>query len=221
LREAAAEQALDMKASIAIARETAEAAKKSADAANLSAYAALRVELPILMMDRPSLDSIDGPVPENGAYGTSELTTLPYENCVIPSVNFRNHGRTAAFPTALHIGYCVARKIPPTPVYLHSVRFRGETIIKAADSFEVYIHFDLKLTDHERSEMKAGATMWLWCWICFDTFMRSSGENVFTWKWSRLPEDGDNADAYHFIALRRTPIEIKDMGLERYQGNAE
>ena len=87
---------------------------QAADAAEISARAALRVELPVLIMNPPNLWS-GGEKMHSGS--PNYLDIIPFEECFIGVVSFANRGRTVAMPLQLDIGFAVARLCPPTPVY--------------------------------------------------------------------------------------------------------
>jgi hypothetical protein len=67
-RRAGKRQSHDMEASVRVANRSAQAAEGAANAADLSAKAALRVEQPILTARDPGLISISGNVPKDRSY---------------------------------------------------------------------------------------------------------------------------------------------------------
>lgn len=196
-------QSRDTRTGVKAAQDSADAAKAASEAAQISARAAFRVELPVITMDPPELLSITGAMPD-GPYGGSSLHGLPYENCAISGVEFLNHGRTSALPTGLSIGFCVALALPPTPVMLKTVPFSHRAIIREnGGTFEPQIHFDFGLSDNNRKELANGSTLWLWVSLAYDDFMLQTRTVMFIWRWGRLPEDADNESAYHFIPNKR------------------
>lgn len=214
LRAAADQQAKDMK-------ESLTAAKKAADAADLSATAALRVEQPIISMLEPELMSITGPVPKDRAYACGGLHGLPYENCVIPQLAFRNRGRTHAFLSSVHLGYMIAKDRPPRPGQFKTVHFRDGTIISIDTKFNMSIDFDLGLTDPQREELRNGAILWVWCLLTYDDFMDLRLGKEFWWQWSHYPEDAGRDDAYHFMALNGRDKIDPELLRDDYESAAE
>jgi hypothetical protein len=186
------------------ARISAEAAQKAGEAADLSAKSALRLEQPILTMRTPELSTIKGNVPKDRGYATAVLTGLPWENCVVAGVAFENRGRTTAFADSLHLGYSIARVMPPRPSYSRVIHFRDDAIIQArrARPFPISIDFDFDLQDWQRAKLREGEILWFWCLIVYIDFMDMRWGKEFGWQWTRYPEDHDRDDAYHFMGLR-------------------
>jgi hypothetical protein len=97
-----------------VTKESADAARKAADAADLSAHAALGMELPIVRATRPAdLLMLDKPVPVDKPYGGIVADHFPSQYSAVSAIYFRNDGRTPAFPLQMQVGYRALEKLPP------------------------------------------------------------------------------------------------------------
>jgi hypothetical protein len=105
LRSAADQQARDMQASLAIAKESAEAAK-------LNAQAALGAELPILSWVKVKL--LDHTSPDH------EVCGHPPKK-IIFRFDIKNFGRTPAEVTKIGIAWAVSKHFPQTETQHHSI----------------------------------------------------------------------------------------------------
>jgi hypothetical protein len=192
---AAADQSSDVRASVAVAQ-------KGADAADLSAKAALRVEQPILTARPPLLVGIKGPMPTDRTYGGVSLASLPDQNCVLSTLTFVNHGRTPAILSSLHVGYLIGRE-NHRPRYSRTIHFRDGAIISPnREPFPVSVDFDFNLQDDQRTELRRGAILWVWTLLVYDDFMDLRLGKEFAWQWGRYPEDSLRPNTYHFMALK-------------------
>jgi hypothetical protein len=95
--------------------------KKAADAADLSAKAVTIVEFPIIrtLWIGPDLLSVDGLIElgmSGESYGGVVNDGPPTEFSVVSEIEYRNYGRSPAFPIQMHIGYAVVQRLPEIPV---------------------------------------------------------------------------------------------------------
>jgi hypothetical protein len=166
--QAAVEQSRDMKASIAVAQRAAEAAE-------LSAKAAIGVELPIISITdfalmEISAGRITGGVPPE----VSELQ-LP----------FKNSGRTVASLIEQCIETIVVDALPTIPVYEHIYPFVPGTLVEAGKPSPVSIqNYFVRLTAVERDTIKDQTkSLWLYGYISFEDRLGERHESRFCARW--------------------------------------
>ena len=145
-------------------------AKQAADAADLSARAAIAIELPIIRINPGSL-----------GFSSSESS----QGYWIGNVILSNLGRTKAFPIEIQIGYTVGNGLPESPIYQFSKPFLPNDIIEpdpkithqmstAEFEFEVSRESIDRVT---RNEMN----LWVYCKLIYLDFMQNRHEAGFCW----------------------------------------
>src|SRR6202043_377548 len=95
------------------------------NAADLSARAAVALELPIIRV-----------MPERFSYGSSldgGGDNLRINWCVISHLNFANGGRTKAFPIEVQCGWSAGDKLPDVPAYTFTKLFSVNSIVDPTD----------------------------------------------------------------------------------------
>jgi hypothetical protein len=93
-------------------RDTVEATHKAAEAAELSARAAIGIELPVIRAITTDLIYTDKLISSEGPYGGIVNDRSPTKYSAIGYIRFENHGRTPAFPEKISVGWKVAEKLP-------------------------------------------------------------------------------------------------------------
>ena len=101
----AKDQQADVKESLRISGDAVEAAKRSAEAADLSAKASIEVELPSLHVES---------VKTTFAWRDDIKAWL---NLFIPEITIKNYGRTPAFVTEVSVAVHVGITMPCEPIY--------------------------------------------------------------------------------------------------------
>jgi hypothetical protein len=194
------QQSRDMKALIATA-------DKTANAAMLNAQAAIGMELPVIRFATPDLEHLDGPIPEQGPYATGDQHGIPTKYSVVSIVTMHNHGRTAAFPTSFSVGWRVVRDLPEIPVY-HRIFpcERGSIIredsVKEESFFQMDIRLTIELTDHQIPAIEAQAAhLWLYVLLQYNDFMGNPHEAGACWRWGRP----DTVGIYYFASDGKPP----------------
>jgi hypothetical protein len=144
-----------------VTKESADAARKAADAADLSAHAALGMELPIVRATRPAdLLMLDKPVPVDKPYGGIVADHFPSQYSAVSAIYFRNDGRTPAFPLQMRVGYRALGKIASgSPAYYRTILFEGDAIMKPEpreDALYAEMHYGIDLTVEEIAALKEG-----------------------------------------------------------------
>lgn len=169
------------------ARKTTRAAIKAAEAADLSAKAAIGIELPIIRCTQnPFLINVTEPPSEEHPFRGGMGTNNPGRYTVISSLSFGNHGRTPAFPMMLDVGWkVVTDQLPPEPVYNQTVQSSATAIINPNDSFEAAARACIELSEDERKRMREkAATLWLYISLHYRDFLNMPHEARFYWRYS-------------------------------------
>jgi hypothetical protein len=186
---ASVRQSRDMEASIAVAL-------KAANAADLSARAAIGVESPIIRFDAPDLYKLAGPFPETGPLGGPDQTGVPSRYSGVGWVIMRNGGRTAAFPSRFDIGWNVSATLHENPSYDHVYLFQRGTIIREDHvKSDPYCRFEIRLTIELSDEQiatiaKQTAHLWLYCRLHYTNFLEDRYEARACWAWTKPRGDG-------------------------------
>jgi hypothetical protein len=151
-------------------------ARIAAHAADLSARAAVAIELPIVRV-----------VPEKFGYGTSLDNDNPRtEWCIIGSLVFFNVGRTQAFPVEVQCGWAVGDKLPDVPSYTFTKPFPINLIFeanpKATEGLNIS-EFELTFAPGLYDGVRNGTvSMWFYCNVAYLDFMQNRHEAGFCWR---------------------------------------
>ena len=149
-----------------------EIAIKAANAADLSARAAVAIELPIMILD-----------PDNGSFGDRfEFGRRTEEFCVM-NIGFKNEGRTKAFPIETAFGWTVGNELPAKPVYRWTRPFGMDAII-GPDILQVEtVNLWMDLPDGTNQGIRDGnVSLWFYCRLSYLDFMRTKHEAGFCWR---------------------------------------
>jgi hypothetical protein len=154
-------------------------ARIAANAADLSARAAVAIELPII---RANLSKL--------IYGWSkdgEPDNPRIDWCCITYLNFYNGGRTKAFPIEVRCGWVVGSKLPDVPLYTNAKALPINCVFEPNNSEEpdqVRINdFGLKIAPGLYEELRSNAvSLWFYCSIVYFDFMQTRHEVGFCWK---------------------------------------
>lgn len=187
------------------AKTAADAAAKSANAADLSARAVIRIELPIIRAYGPELIDVNRPIPREGPIvGTvNDLTPGTFSN--VNSIEFRNNGRTPALLSSIKIGWQITKNLPPVPTYSHSETLNKGQIIKA-DSEET-IELPRHTITLTQDQIDAVIAKTVYCWffvsLSYSDFMDDLHEARFCWRWG-CP---DGAGIHYFASDGNPPVD--------------
>ena len=174
----AAQQANDMKTSLEIAKE-------SADAAALSAKAAIGVELPVIRADGPELLDLDKPMPESGPYAGAHVELIPGKYSAVPDIEFRNEGRTQAFLLRVRIGWEVNERLPRVPEFRMAKEFGpGESIFSQSTiRIDCPYHTIQMDQDQINSLIEKRRRFWFFVSIEYEDFIGVKHDARFCWRW--------------------------------------
>jgi hypothetical protein len=167
--------------------------KQAADAATLSAKAAIGIELPIIRALSPKLIDVGAPIPDHGPYaGGIVEEAAPNKYAVIGHVIFRNDGRTPAFPLQLAIGHRVAQELPTKPAFTCTETIAPGKILPIQGE-EVWIdaRYQMEFSAGEIAAIKSETTrLWLYCSLTYSDFLTERHEVHFCWLWGRPDKTG-------------------------------
>lgn len=122
-------QVKELKASVEVARQTAQAAE-------LNARAVIRMELPIIRIFPDHLTRTDRLQGENESFiGGAADGCRPTKFSALRICDFRNDGRTPAFPITLSLGWKITDVLPNIPIYTKSFKFKHSSVMNPNDDF--------------------------------------------------------------------------------------
>lgn len=190
-------------------KKAADAAKKAANAAELSARAVISIELPIIRAKPAELVATNKSFKDGDRFlGGSITDSLPTKFSIVHFECCKNYGRSPAFPEMISVGWMVDATLPDQPQYLKSFVFNPASVIKPdpEDEFSLHdVHFGIDLTDDELEGIKEGRA-WLWFYgcLCYRDFMNESREYRFCWRYAnQTPEQ--TTSHYHFSSNGNPP----------------
>jgi hypothetical protein len=177
MRQIDERQAKDFAASIELAR-------RSADAADLSAKAALGAELPALH------------IVEVSAMGNL-VEPQKWIAHFYPIIRIKNYGRTPAFVSGVVTNMCVARTVSAQPAYSEFTQFPTRFVIPGGETYE---HTDpvmmvrTKLTEAEQDAfLTEMGDLFVFGVIRFKDFLGMSWEKGFLFNYVRRIADFNDA----------------------------
>jgi hypothetical protein len=165
--------------------------KKAADAADLSAKAVTIVEFPIIRTAwiGPDLLAMNGPI-SSGMSGENYVGAvndgIPTEFLAVSNIEYRNHGRSPAFPIQMLMGYAVTKKLPDIPVYKSKGILSPSAILKERDSSTIEVHYGFQLSAAERTAItNSEAVLWFYILMTYLDIMDRSHEIGSCWQWGK------------------------------------
>ena len=171
------------------AKIAAEAARDAANAANLSAKAAIALELPLLRVS-PSIpvplkdDATILFIPSARIEGTPITQITKY--AVIDDLIVHNVGRTSATPLGIKLGTMVAHELEGEPMYTNDHGAEAQSLLPGDKSVQAPIAVIITLTAGEMQQLqKPGEFFWIYVEIAYLDFMDQKHEVRFCWRWER------------------------------------
>jgi hypothetical protein len=125
------------------------------------------------------------PSPEKPLRGSGIITTsVPDQYSVLSALEFRNFGRTPAFPTKLMTGWKVGGELPAEPDYFNSVNSSSAAIIKPdGGEFQAAVRLIVELTPDDRENLlKKTAFIFLYASLHYRDFLNNPHEARFCWQ---------------------------------------
>jgi hypothetical protein len=156
---------------VSLARST----RVAANAADLSARAAIAIELPIIRANAGKL-----------GYGTGQDERGQRHHVWVSGVIFSNLGRTKAFPIEVQIGCIIGDRLPKTPVYRFMGPFDTNAILNPVPEPAIEISltkFEFEALPDIYERLRARSTnLWFYCNLIYLDFMQTRHESGFCWK---------------------------------------
>jgi hypothetical protein len=189
LKESAERQSREMDASIRVAQI-------SADAAALSARAAIGLKLPIVRCDVPTIFAADDPF-ERGGIGASNLFVYDFHKII--DLEFRNRGETPFYPTEVGLGWLLTEQpaveletVPNDPDYTDIHSISGETVVQELFRFPTHETFVIRTQDPAlKADLNGGRkNVRVLAYIKYRDFLGDAHEARFCWRWSQGSRDG-------------------------------
>jgi hypothetical protein len=179
-----------------------EVALKIANAADLSARAAIGVELPVIIIGTPELWGSN----HQGGGGVG-ISGIPrgYIYFKILHIAVGNGGRTPGFPSEISLGYQIGEKISDIPNYSWSRPISTANTLRPDKTLNLDCSdFFISVTADQSAQLSAG-THHLWCYgaIVYSDFLGNRHEHGFLWVWGRPHGMGQ----HHFGAPAIAPAE--------------
>jgi hypothetical protein len=142
----------------------------AANAADLSARAAIALELPLIRASNPKFGTSD----------VQDTTGAKRYTCYVNQLFFYNHGRTRASPIEVQIGLTIGDKLPKEPIYLHIKSFSPNVIMEPnpAAFFEANFpefNFD-RPPDLWKILHSKSTNLWFYCNLVYLDFMDTRRE---------------------------------------------
>jgi hypothetical protein len=173
-------------------RRVARATVVAADAANLTARAAVGLELPIVRAVGPELFDLNEPIADEGPYvAGNEDGPAPGPYNVISTITFRNDGRTPAFPMRVGIAHTLSKTLPAVPVYSLIMDVPTDQIIPNNTSLDIDVQYQMAFSQAASAAIAAETThLWLYCYLTYADFLDDTHEIRFCWRWGRPDKTG-------------------------------
>ena len=170
-------------------------ARIAANAAELSARAAIAIELPIITAE-----------PDGFGWGQRRIgDQLAISSFDIDRIIFFNAGRTKAIPLDLLFGYTVGDQLPEEPIYVFSKPFSIDCLIETDPFSKLLREYTFDVAPGVYSELRIPTTkLWFYCKLVYLDFMQMRHEVGFCWR--RLEGFGgstfvrDETPAYNYRA---------------------
>lgn len=160
-----------------------EVALKAANAADLSARAAIAIELPVIR-------AITGKV----GWGDEQDSSGRIRHfCYLDYLSFANSGRTKAFPIEVECGWTFGNSLPNVPIYTSKKQFPINTTFDSdMTSFDsdMTSSYDFRVADltfnvpadaFNRIQDQS-AKLWFYCNLIYLDFMQTRHETSFFWR---------------------------------------
>jgi hypothetical protein len=162
-------------------------ARIAANAADLSARAAVALELPIIRVE-----------PGKFGWGKSiEDDQTETEYFSLQWFDLANLGRTNAYPIEICWGWFVGDELPDTPIYVFRKPFDIGTILKPEVPGEIQVHSEMLIAPGDTWKIvRHNTKLWLFCSLAYDDFMQTRHDVGFCWlRYETFGKGGFRLDA--------------------------
>jgi hypothetical protein len=178
-------------------RQSLSATEIAAKAAELNARAAIGIELPIIRMHKIELISTEKLI-DNTWEGFGIIETFPTKFSALRLLDFKNHGRTPAFPEKVSVGYMAVSKLPEEPIYTKTFTVNHASVIKPDSEFTTDIRWGFELTETQLASLMKDK-IWLWIYGClyYSDFLHNKREAHFCLRYANR-HPGDSRPYFSF-----------------------
>lgn len=178
----------------------ATAARRSADAADISARAAMWIELPLLVGSVGDMLHVAEPVPEEGPYGGQVIDDIPDRYGAITDLVLRNHGRSAARVELVRAGHAICAALPAEPAFSRTYACDQNMVIPPGERERIDLSYSIEVTPEQRAALvEKTITIWLYAEVTYLDFLDTVRRCGLAWSYSTLP--GDNVYFFQPITM--------------------
>ncbi|HZE52534.1 MAG TPA: hypothetical protein VE111_04565 [Bradyrhizobium sp.] len=157
-----------------------------ANAADLSARAAVAIELPTITA-----------FPEYFSWGVNQDSGGRRHYCSVGHIAFYNHGRTDAYLSEIKCGWIAGNSLPDIPMYQFTELINVEKILghhSGGDIRTERFEFEVSADLFDQLRAKTGK-LWLFCCLVYTDFLQNTHETCFCWeRWQTPGAGGFNID---------------------------
>lgn len=147
-------------------------ATKAAEAATLSARAAVALELPVIAI-RPDTKM---------GFDTAVEFGRERHGFYLPAVAVTNAGRTRAFPIEIAWGWTFGDQLPPTPAYSGTTSYEAGFILRPDVTDLIAINATVEVPVDAYDQIRGGsAKLWFYCCLTYLDFMDTKRTARFCW----------------------------------------
>lgn len=164
-------------------RRADETNRLLAQSAKRTAEAAIGIELPIINAAFPELVATNKAITSESDYTGGGINDgPPTEQTIIHRMDFRNAGRTPAFPTKIDFGWACIKSLPSEPVIKTTVQCKPLTLLKEQSEATIdAVFFVIRLSSEEVAEGREG-NFWLYGRIYYADFLGERHSQGFCWR---------------------------------------
>jgi hypothetical protein len=193
-----------MRETIKDASQSARAASAAAAAADLSARAAIGIELPLittrlfgLLRTNVATDPYDPP-------GGTVNDGYPSRHCSAGPFLFKNIGRSPAILERVDLGWSVAADLAEQPQYSELVALEHLSTIATGEEFQAPYHLSMDLTQEQQAEIQEERSfLWVYGALRYRDFMGDRHEERFCFSYEKRVRG--HLNPFAFFKDRRLP----------------
>lgn len=176
----------------------ANAARRSADAADLSARAAIWIELPLITGELSNLIHRTEPVPVDAPYGGQVIYDIPDQYAGLTTLELHNYGRSVARLELVRAGYHIGPSLPPQPIYSREYPCDQNMVVPPGEGEMIDLAFTVEVHPDQRPAlMNNEIAIWFYAEVIFRDYLDDLRKSGLAWKYSQLGGGG----AYHFLPI--------------------
>jgi hypothetical protein len=152
--------------------------KTAADAADLSARAAIAIQLPVIRIR-----------PDELSWGDSNVTGIYMAHIGVGQLTFSNLGASKAFPIDLKYGFTIGKPLEETPAYLFAASFVPNLIFEPDPNTTPFKSLGATMViEPEQWPLicEGRLDVWFYCVFAYYDFMQSRHEAAFCWHWEKV-----------------------------------